>query len=237
MIELVKEQYPKQTMMARRDFAKVTKQRVVQNPYWFRDRDTGREYHGLYSAIGWPQRIAESGDQLPGYSVIVGVVKDKMPPEAATMRVLAEFETKAEEHLIDMSVQLRKRWGFGAHPALLRFILGDHRICETVLGNYNARVIDRDEGDSQALIVSPPDDYDNPRAFDVFMGRLRTVLTDPKRLYLDRHPIITNRLRAFQRDDPAIMALGGLVHTLLLRTPWMEQATPGIWQMPEIQSS
>lgn len=237
MIEHIHEEYPEATMQARRDFAKVTKTPIVEKPYWFRDTDTKREYHGIYGAIGWPQKLSERGDELPGYGVIVGVLRDAgNKAEHAAFHVLEEAEHKAEDLLIQQCVQMRERWGYGVHKDILPFFFGDYRPFELTVAHFNTRLLEATGTDEHAFIVSPPDDFDQPNAFDIYMGRLRTVLSsEAKRLHLDNHEIIKNRILAFRRDDPAIMALGGLMHTLLIRSPWMEQTTPGIWQMPEEQ--
>ena len=44
-----------------------------------------------------------------------------------------------------------------------------------------------------------------------------------KRLFFCGNTILKDRLREFKRDDPAVTAMGGLVHTLLGRTMWMGQ--------------
>lgn len=233
-IEVIQEKYPEATMQARRDFALIQKQRVVEPAYWFRNTETGEEYHGLYAGIGWPQRVTEKGDQLPGYAVIVAVTKGQGVAEDAAFKIVEEIESLSVDLLIQKCIKLRARWGFGVHPHLMRVFLGDYRQFEMVVANYNARVIESDGDDRQAFIVSPPDDFDNLQAFDIFVRRLQSVLTaKAKRLYLGDHEIIKNRILSFRRDDPAIMALGGLVHALLLRTPWMEQSTPSVFQLLE----
>lgn len=238
MIEFCHEPYSQSTMQARRDFAHVTKSPVIEPPYWFRDTKTEKEYHGIYGAIGWPQRLSEHGDERPGYGVVVGVRKIKAQ-EAAEARfdILDEIEEQAgsEELLIKACVEMRARWGYGVHESILPVFYGDHRPFELVVAEFNTHIAETSDDDRQAFIVSPPDDFENPKAFDVYMGRLASVLrSKTKRLYIKPFEQIQNRVLAFRRDDPAIMALGGLIHVLLLRQPWMEQTTPSVWQMPEV---
>ena len=233
MIELVQHSHPQETMMARRDFAEITKQPLVELPYWFKAGNV--EYRGLYACIGWPQKIKESGINRSGYGAVVGVIKDKRPAPDSILQVLEEVEDDSPINLVHKCVAMRDRWGFGVHPHLLRVFLGDYRPYELIVAHYNARVIERDEDDSQAFIVAPPDDFDAANAFDIYVGVLRTVFgKDTKRLYLGNTEIVANRIGEFTRDDPAIAALGGLAHTLLLRTPWMEQSTPSVFQLPDV---
>ena len=239
MIEFLQDKYPIATMQARRDYAHVTKTPVVEPPYWFRDTDTGKEYHGIFGALGWPQRLSESANSRDGYAVIVGILKiEGQDPENARMEVLEELEEQSgsEGRLIKACVKMRNRWGYGVHHSILPVFYGDHRPFELVVADFNTRIAETTNDDREAFIVSPPDDFDNPKAFDIYMGRLRSVLVagQDKRLFLEDGQIIRNRIKTFRRDDPAIMALGGLMHTLLLRQPWMEQTTPSVWQMPEV---
>ena len=238
MIEFLQDKYPIATMQARRDYAHVTKSRVVEPPYWFRDTFTGKEYHGIYGAIGWPQRLTEYGKERPGYAVIIGVRKIKgEDPENARFDVLEELGeiSGSEDVLIKDCVLMRNRWGYGIHDSILPVFYGDHRPFELVVADFNTHVAESTNDDRDAFIVSPPDDFDSSNAFDIYMGRLRSVLAaKAKRLNLGDNTIIKNRIVSFKRDDPAIMALGGLMHTMLLRMPWMEQTTPSVWQMPEV---
>lgn len=236
MIELILDPYPAATMQARRDFAHITQQRIIEKPYWFRDTNTGIEYRGIYGAIGWPQKITGRGDELPGYAVIVGARKDEeVQAEESRLDILDEVEERSEDLLIHECANMRNRWGYGVHDSLIPVFIGDYRPFELVVAHYNSRVSEDTEDESQAFIVSPPDDYESSNSFDIYMGRLRTVLSaKAKRLYINNNTIIKNRIVSFSRDDPAIMALGGLIHTLLLRQPWMEQAIPSVWQIEEV---
>lgn len=235
MIVLVHDPEPEATMMARRDFAHIQKRPVIENPYWFKDDANGVEFYDLAACVGWPQEVNERGDQLPGYAAVVGVLKeDGVEPEDARFLVLEEVTENAEMLLIQEAVALRERWGFGAHTNLLRFYWGDYRQMESVVARYNSQVAEMGLDDRNAFIISPPDDFENNRAFDIYVGTLRTVLSPKsKRLFIGHNEVIKNRLLSFRRNDPAIAALGGMVHTMLLRTPWMEQSTSSVFQMPE----
>ena len=238
MITHIQEKYPIETMQARRDFAYITKSRLVEPPYWFRDTETGREYHGIYGCIGWPQSLSEKGNERAGYAAVVGVRKIAGQDAAeARMDMLEEIEERsgAEDLLIRACIEMRKRWGFGIHRDLLPVFYGDYRPFELVIAYVNTRMIEAGAKETDAFVVSPSDDYDVSNAFDIYVGRLRSVLSaQAKRLHLGKSEIIKNRIVSFRRDDPAIMALGGLMHTLLLRQPWLEQATPSVWRMPDV---
>jgi hypothetical protein len=232
MIEVIQHSHPRATMQARRDFAEITKQPLVELPYWFRAGNT--ELRGLYGCMGWPQKVKESGINRKGYAAVVGVIKDDTPAPDSKLYVMEEIEDDSPENLIHGCVAMRDRWGFGVHPHLLRVFMGDYRPYELITARYNAKMIEQDENDSQAFIIAPPDDFDQANAFDIYVGVLRTVFSRAtKRLWLGSNEILANRIGEFTRDDPAITAMGGLIHTLLLRTPWMEQSTPSVFQLPE----
>lgn len=238
MIIHVQEKYPLETMQARRDFAHITKSRLVEPPYWFRDTETEREYHGIYGCIGWPQRLSEKMDKRDGYAAIVGVRKiaDQDAAEAK-IDVLDEIEERVgnEGILINRCIEMRKRWGFGVHRDLMPVFFGDYRPFELVVAYVNTKMLEAGAKETDAFVVSPPDDYEAPNAFDIYVSSLGLVLSrQTKRLRIGKAEVIKNRISAFKRDDPAIMALGGLMHTLLLRQPWMEQATPSVWRMPDV---
>lgn len=228
-LRLVTEQFPASTMMARKDFAKVQNKKLIEPVHWFTDGDN--EYYNLFMGIGWPQRITERADQLPGYSCMVGVEKSaQIAAESAKFIVLDEIEEFSVTQLLSASVEMRGLWGFGLHKRFLRVFYGDHRTFELTVANYNGRLIEDDGNDLNAVIVSPPDDYDTPQAFDIFLRRLEDVLSEKnKRLNLGNADIIRNRILSFTRNDPAIMALGGLMHVLLMRTPWMESLDSGVF--------
>lgn len=236
MIQVIQEKHPTETMQARRDFAHVTKEPVVELPYWFKDTDTGKEYYNLYAGLGWPQKVTEKGDQLPGYAGIIAVVKGSKDAIDAPFQVVAEIQEPSVDILITECVKLRKKWGFGVHPQLLDIFIGDHTQFDTVVAGYNTVLAEAGRPDREAFIVSPADDFDSPQAFDLAVRRLQSVLMvkQGKRLYLGDSEIIKNRILSFRRDDPAILALGGLVHTLLMRTPWMEQSVPSVFQLDEV---
>ena len=233
MISLHVVEEPEATMMARRDFAKVRKEKHVEPPFWFEDDKTGRLYRNLYICIGWPQRVTERGDSLPGYSAVVGVLKEEdVPAIDSRFMLLAEVEEHSVEQLLTKAVVMRREWGFGVKKDLLSVFYGDFRPFELTVANYNGVVIEMEGNDRNAVVVIPNDDYDTPQAFDVYLRRLESVLSeDGKRLFLGDSEIVRNRLLSFVRDDPAITGLGGMVHSLLMRTPWMEDRSPTVFSV------
>jgi hypothetical protein len=80
-------------------------------------------------------------------------------------------------------------------------------------------------GSEQAILIIPPDDFYSPKAFDHYVRSLHSVIVPGSvRFYFGGNDILKNKLREFKRDNPAVMAVGGLVHSLLSRTMWMDQS-------------
>ena len=233
ILKLCQEKEPQAIMMARRDFAKVTGQEVVENPYWFKNMETGEFYYSIYGCIGWPERVEGHFSKVKGYAAILAILKrSDRKPEAAVFKVVDEIEDKGVENLIMKCFKLREKWGFGLHPDLLPVWFGDHLQRELIVAKMNTKLVEKGK-DDQAFIVSPPNDFEYPNAFDNYMDQLRTVLGSEKRLYLGNSNVIKKRLESFSRNDPVITAVGGLIYTLLMRQPWLEQATPSVFQLPE----
>jgi hypothetical protein len=85
-----------------------------------------------------------------------------------------------------------------------------------------------------AILIIPPDDFYVPKAFDHYVRSLRSVIVPSRvRFYFGGNDILKNKLREFRRDDPAVMAVGGLVHSLLSRTMWADTSRENIFTIQE----
>ena len=204
----------------------ITGTDMVERPYWFKNNETGQLYYDLYACLGWPSEVTDSSDGLPGYAAVVGVVRPNKDfgsnPLDANFQLLAEAESKDVPTLLKKCLALRKEWGFGVHKELLRIWIGDPERFLTTLALTNERLIEKG-GEVAAILVTPPDDYYTPKIFDNYVRALRsTLLKETRRFYFGHNEILQNRLREFKRDDPCVMAVGGLVHTMLCRCTWMD---------------
>ena len=86
----------------------------------------------------------------------------------------------------------------------------------------------------QAILIAPPDDFGSPLAFDHYVRSLHSTLTpENTRFYFGGNDILKNKLREFTRNNPAVMAVGGLVHSLLLRCTWMDQTRENMFVLEE----
>jgi len=230
MIKTLCDKFPEAVMQARRDFAIVKKTRLYDPPYWFQDTESGKEFKGLYGCIGWPGHVKDINDQPPGYAAVIGIQK-----EDEKFRILDECDSFSPEQLIEKCLIMRQRWGFKLHPALFEVFVGDHLRFELVVAQFNSKMIADSKSDSDAFMVSPPDDFENPKRFDLYFRRLQYVTSpDNKRLIIGNASFLRNQLAAFKRDNPAVLAIGGLIHTLLGRTPWKVSTEESVFEMPEL---
>jgi len=227
MIEFCQVPYPEETMQARRDFAFVRGERLVDPPYWFTDTETGIEYAGIFGCVAWPAKVSSKDqsvlDPLPGYGAIVGVQR-----EDEKFRLLEEIEVGSPKVLIEKLLAMREKWGFGIHPSILPVFIGDHILFCLTVAQVNSDMIEvkgEAVGENDAFMVSPPDDFERPNHFDIYFRQLEYVLSkENKRLIFGKSgEILQKYLHSFARGNPAVMGVGGLVHTLLGRKPWKEE--------------
>lgn len=241
LIEYIAHPYAWQLTKARQDQATITGQEMVERPWWYRHTEIGQCYHDIVSCISWPDEVTGAGEARPGYIAIIGIVRADESPEHidaedANFQMLEEFESGDVQTLLKKYLNLRQRYGFGIQPDLLTMIYGDSERFEGVVGLFNERLHSRTHNETNAISIVPPDDFDMPMTFDLYMRSLRSVLTaDSLRLYFGHTVILKNRLREFRRDDPAITAVGGLVHTLISRCLWMSDTGSNVFTITSEQ--
>jgi len=221
-----------ETQQARTDHAIITKQPLIARPFWF-ESDSGQTFYDLYGCQGWPTEVTEKDDGRPGYAAIVGIVKGQRKPQDAAFHLLAEAESKDIPTLLDHMLALRSEWGFGIHPGFLQTWFGDPDRFITTTALLNERLM-QTGGEQMAILMSPTDDFYSPKAFDTYVRAMHSVIVPGKiRFGFGGNEILKNRLREFKRDDPAVMAVGGLVHSLLSRCMWMDQTRENCFTIEE----
>jgi len=235
-IELITSPYAQDILRARIDYARVTNQELVEKPYWYRHKETGQLFYHLYACLGWPSEVTDNTDGLPGYAAIVGVVKsDKsnMSPLNANFQLLAEAESKDVPTLLKRCVTLREEHGFGVHKGLLTSFFGDPERFLIPLALHNEDLI-MEGGEDNALLLTPYDEMYSSKIFDSYVRALRsTLLKDGQRFFFGYNSILKNKLREFQRDDPAVFAAGGLVFSLLNLVRWMDTVQETVFTVEE----
>jgi len=235
-IKFIHEPYASELFMARRDHARVTGQPMVERPYYYQNEETGQYFYDLYGCIGWPTEVDEKNEGKPGYIAVVGIVKpgadDKdYDVRQAKFQLLAEFQSNDVPELLSGCLKLREEYGFGIQPNLLRIWYGDPERFLTVLALRN-ELLTKQSGERAAILVTPPDDFYTDKIFDNYVRALRSSII-AKRLYFGGCEVIKARVLEFTRDDPAIVAVGGLVHSLVCRCQWMDDVGSNIFMVGE----
>ncbi len=224
-VEIVTHPHAWETRQARLDEAAITGRHLVERPFWFRNLSTGQLYYSLLGAVGWPTEISDKGKAMPGYIGIIGVVKPKTDGKDirdAPFQLLAEFESRDVPSLLDAMVSMRKEYGFGLHPDLLQAWFGDPERFITTIALKNERLTEAGR-DRAAILIIPPNDFYGPTVFDEYVRSLQSAIMPGRvRFFFGKCDILRKHLRGFTRDNPAVFAVGGLVHTLLGNCEWMD---------------
>lgn len=214
-----------ETLQARMDHAAITGQPMIERPFWYENTATGQLYYDLYGCIGWPTEVSDKDMGMPGYVAVVGVVKPKAegkPIQDAALQLLAEMESRDIATLLNGVMSCREEYGFRVHPGLMQGFFGDPERFITALALLNERLIAKG-GERESILIIPPDDFYVQHSFDHYVRSLRSVVSQEHvRFYFGGCEILKNHLREFKRDNPAVFAVGGLVHSLLSRTMWMD---------------
>lgn len=225
--------YAWELLQSRKDAAKVTGKPLVERPFHYQNIETGQEYYDLYGCIGWPTEVSEKDDGRAGYVAIVGIIKGKRAPQDAAFQLLAEAESKDIPTLLQHILDLRATWGFGLHPNLIQAWFGDPEKFITTTALLNERLI-QVGGDRAAILITPPDDFYSPKAFENYVRSMHSVIVPGRvRFGFGGNEILKNRLREFKKEDPAVMAVGGLIHSLLSRAMWMDSARENVFFIEE----
>lgn len=252
-IKLITHPFPVETLQARIDQSILTGKPMVEKPYYFQNTETGQNYYNLCGCIGWPspqEKEQDDKNAKPGYIAVVGIVKlknDSLKPEDAIFQLLDEAQDKDVPSLIEKWLVMRVKWGFGLNPELLATLFGDPDRFITTLALFNEKLIEGG-GEKVAILVAPPDDFYDTLMFDTYLRSLRSVFvskpiysylssshTEPMpRFYHGNCEILRTRLREFGRDDPVVIAMGGLVHSLVMRTLWMDQSRSNMFVVEDV---
>jgi len=206
------------------DEAHITGMTYVEKPFWYMDKETRQNFYDIFGCIGWPTEFSDKSEGAAGYIGVVGVVKSSDPiaqVKDAKFKLLYEMESHDVPTLIEGMLEMREEYGFKVHPGLMQSFFGDPERFVTVLALKNERLEEQKKG--TAILISPPDDFYVEKVFDHYVRSLRSVLVKDKvRFYFGKNDILKTRIGEFKQGDPAIYAIGGLVHSLLSQCMWMD---------------
>jgi hypothetical protein len=204
---------------ARIDNALVTGKPLTERPFYYENITSGEQYHGLYGCIAYPTEVSEKDIGRPGYVAVVAVLKNSKPVEQSGFLLMEEAESKDVFTLLNYILEMREKYGYGLHPDLLSSWWGDSDRFISTLGRFNESIKGKE------IMIAPPVDFQDVMAFDNYNHSMRSVITPGRvRFGFGNNRILMNRLQGlYKRDDPAVLAVGGLIHTLLLSCEWMDQ--------------
>ena len=235
-IALVTHPHPWEVLQARTDESIVTGQSLIERPFYFKNTVTRQLYYDIMGCVGWPTEVSDRDEGMPGYVGIIGVIKPKTegkPVQDAAFQLLTERENKDVPSLLDTIIEIREEYGFGLHPDLLQAWFGDPERFITTLALKNERLTTGGK-ERDAIMIKPPIDFGNPMTFDNYVRSLQSVIIPGKvRFYFGGCEILRNKLREFKRDCPAVMAVGGLIHSLLFETLWMDSTQSNVFTVEE----
>ena len=235
-IALVVHPYSFEILQSRMDESIVTGQPMIERPFYFKNTVTGQFYYDILGCVGFPTEVSDRDEGMPGYVGIVGIVKPAVegaPVQDAKFQLLAEGESIDVLLLLDMVISMRVEYGFGLHPDLLQAWFGDPERFIMTLALKNERLTAGGKA-GDAILIRPPIDFGNPMTFDNYVRSLQsTLITERKRFYLGKSSILKNKLREFKRDCPAVTAVGGLIHSLLFETLWLDSTQSNVFTVEE----
>jgi hypothetical protein len=220
---------------ARIDEAIVTGQPFAERPFYYQHIETGQQYHDLFGCIGWPTEDTDREKGKPGYVAVVAVVKSDRPVEKAWFRLMGEGESEHISMLFSHILRLREEYGFGLTPGLLQTFFGApaEETHQARLALFNEDLI-KQKGSTAAILVSPPNDFYPATAFETYRRSFNEAIEmKPERFAFGRNSILKTRHAQFKRHDPAVMAVGGLVHSLIIRCAWMDQVERNVFRVEE----
>jgi len=230
VIEKIVHPFAFELYQARIDEANITKQPLIERPFWYRNKETGEEYYDILGCVGWPTEVSDKDEGRPGYVAIIAVIKDAQPIGEPVFRLLAEAESRNIPSLLIAMLSMRQKYGYGLHPTLLSTWWGDPERFITPLAIFN------EKHRGKELFMCPPVDFYNPRRFDDYVHSIRSTISKDiavKRFKFGGFSILKNRFRTFKRDDPAVLAIGGLIHTLLFSSAWLEDTSENVFVVEE----
>jgi hypothetical protein len=204
-----------------------------KEPDSFLNLETRETYLWLAGGIGWPCK------DLPGFVVVVAV--SKMPGEGADAPLftcLDELEDDGIEGLLEGCLRFRDRYRPEKNDTLFRFWYGDPDPFVTELNRFHLKLLKEDEK-AYGISASAPYDFEKPNHFDLYRRRIKSLGEGKSLIIARKCTALLNRLQGVPKeqdsgDFPAVIALGGVVSSLMVSHPWTVRtqvgANDGSWE-------
>ena len=225
-LKLITNPEPWQVLRAREDEAIVTNQPMVEKPWWWENVETGQLYYDVFGCMAWPTDVADKGLGENGYIGIIGVVRKDASIEHTDPRN-ADFQLIEELESLDIGILIQNCFRLQEKYELKHGFYGDpHKFVTTVAISNEAQKAD--------LLIAPPLDFYDTNNFEIYVRALRSCIQkDRRRFYFGSNRILKKNVQGFKRDSPSIMAVGGIVHTLINQTLWMLASDGNVFNVDE----
>ncbi|MCK5606459.1 hypothetical protein KAR91_31445 [Candidatus Pacearchaeota archaeon] len=224
IIKILQPKHIKGTLQARIDFAKVTGKEFHLKPATFLNTETDEFFCNIVGGISYPTAT------LPGCVIIIGVQNE---PEIK-FKVIDCIEDQNVFILLQKVVMFREKYGFGTDSRLLPWWYGDQLKFQTLIVKASI-ALEEKHGINQGLYLKDTVDLREKHSFPLYIRQIFNTLEE-KTLDIAQNEILVGYLQGFQREEaekgktenfPAIGLLGGMVHSLQIEQPWMQEVDRG----------
>jgi len=213
------------TAGARKDWAVITGKELTLKPAVFLHSKTGEYYCHLVGGVAYP--VATGQEVKPGILLIVGIQNEP----TVKFTVLESYEDNNVFNLIERMVTLRRDYLFGKDSRILPNWYGDQEKYQTLILKASES-LEKHKGSEAGLYIKDTVDRREKHCFPLYVRQIFNAL-EKKQLDINGDRIVTGALQSFQREDaekgaldnfPLVGLLGGMVHSLQVERPWLEDA-------------
>ena len=204
----------------------ITGEQRIPKPVYYRHKETGAEY-SFVGGIGWPRDPKES----PGFAVIVAV--DKATDDKPVMRTLDEMEAPTVEGLLKKCAQLQRNMDITnariySDSGMETLNAQTHLSICSITGRMSVKT-------RTAFMFRPPMILSGQTLLNAtairFGAAWRRILPAGSCYIwmpvsslgtIFRMSLPNVAVKGAIEDYPALAALGGVVHSLMMLRPWLE---------------
>lgn len=224
IITVEKPEHLEGTDQARYDHGIITGKEYTLKPATFLHAETKDYYCHIIGGIAYPTAT------LPGIVLIMGV---QCEPEVK-FRVFETFESVDVFELIEFAVLVRSKYGFGEDARLLPYWYGNQEKFQSLIIK-TSEALELELGYDRGLYVKDLVDLRERFSFALY-NRQNTDCLIKSILDLNDNKVLEGHLQGMDREDvekgkvenfPAVGLLGGMVHSLQIEKPWLEDVIQG----------
>jgi hypothetical protein len=224
-IRIEKPEHIAGTAGARHDWATVTGQELKLKQATFHHIPSCEYYCHIVGGIAYP--VAAGQEVKPGILIILGIQNEP----AIKFKVLEAFESNNVFNLIAKMVEMRKEYGFGLDSRILPNWYGDQDKYQTLIMKAS-EALEKQHGINAGLYIKDTVDRRERNSFPLYVRQIFHTL-ETKRFDASANGVTIGHLQSFQREDaekgktddfPAVGLLGGMIHSLQIEKPWLEDA-------------